>query len=465
MEGFRDEAGLFGVAGGSRAAYLVCLGLHALQHRGASGAGIVAADKELLRVHRGAGAAGQVFDGQKLQELSGSIAIGQVVGGDGERVLSQGVANLPLFARYRGGQVALAFAGRLTNGFRLREELKRDGALFATGHDAEVVLHLMARSSQRTPVNRFVDALWQVEGAYAALLCTPENMVAVRDPRGFRPLVMGTRDGATVVASEDAALRFIGAQVDRELQPGEMLVIERSGHLTVSPFPRRARAACLHELIALALDDSRVFGHQVYRTRSLLGEQLAHEHRAAGADVVVAMPGSEAAAVGFSRASRLPVEPGLRRSPDASEMEDPGDQGGTTLRNRTTVVDAAVAGRKLVLVLRTLAQVGTLAGTIAELRRAGAAQVHLRVASPPVRRECSYGVRSVTTDELAIHRHGTLAELEAALGADSLAFLSLAGVREAVRRAAGSEKSWCEACFSGDQPLAVEESDEQLGLF
>ena len=311
MDAFADESGVFGVAGHRQAAHLTYLGLHAQQHRGEVGAGMVVSDASLLTPHHGAGLVQEVFGGPQLQGLGGTLALGQVHGSPGAMLTAR-----PLLARYQGGQVALAMSGAFTNASVLRDELKTQGALFSTLSDGEVLLHLVARSVKTTFVNRLVDALFQLEGAYSLLLMNEDRMVAVRDPRGFRPLWIGRAEGGVVFAEEDGAIRFAGADVRREVEPGEMVVVDDGGMRSVRPFQRQPAASCVHELTGLARSDARVFGRAAYELRVGLGERLATEQPCPQADVVVGVPDSGVpAAVGFSRIARVPFQHGLLRAP------------------------------------------------------------------------------------------------------------------------------------------------------
>lgn len=462
MDGFRDESGLFGLAGHPRAARVACVGLNALHDRGDGAAGLVSSDGYALRAWRALGNVAEVFAGPPIEALVGRSAIGQVTRVTTPEALTGPVPDVPVSARIRGGRVAIAMAGRLTNGQRLRRELEDKGAVLSTAADAEVMLHLIAQSGQRTLVNRLVDALWKAEGAFALLVLTEDRLVAVRDARGFRPLVVGRIDGATAFASEGGAIRAAGGEVLREVEPGEMVIVDASGAQSVAPFPRRARAACLHELVALARPEATVFGVSVHAERAALGARLASDQPCPRAEVVVALPGEGiAAATGFARTARLPLEHGLVASAGVALRAGiaPGEpvvEPGTAM-----VAIPGLSGRRIALVCASLVTGETQGQAVSALRRAGAAEVHVRVASAPVRAGCPYGVASPTADEIAKGDATALAELTKRIGADSLGFLSLEALRAGSARGQGG---FCDGCFSGDWPI-VPERDGQLPLF
>lgn len=463
MDRFHDEAGLVGLAGHPQAGPLAHRVLHALQHRGEQAAGLVVTDGVTPRVWRGQGLVQDVFAGPVLPALTGTVAIGAVarLAGVGRRPDPVTGMEQPIVARVRGVPVAIALTGRFTNGQRLRARLSDRGAAFTTTTDAEVLLHQMAGSVHRTPVNRLVDALHEIEGAYSLVLAIEERLVAVRDPRGFRPLVLGRVDGAWAVASDEAALRFPGAEVVRDVEPGEMIIVDDTAVRSVSPFATRPRSQCVHELVALAPPASRVFGRPAHPLRQALGERLASEQPAPRADVVVALPDAAAAASGYARAARLPLQPGLERaaygapvwSPTAEQELDAGD---------LVAVPTAVADRRVVLVAPTLATGEEVRAAVRLLRRAGAAEVHVRVASPPIRAACLYGVASPSNDEIASTSPEGLVALTQRLLADSLAFLSAEGLRAVV--AEGDAVPFCDGCFTTTWPLPPE-TDDQLPLF
>lgn len=448
VDGFRDGSGLFGIAGSGAAASCVLEGLRSLQHRGGAGVSIAAADGASVRATRARGSIARL-EPEAIQPLEGNLAIGQVFGGLG----SPDLVGLPLdggdrmvLGRTGEGPLAAAIAGRFTNGTRLRRELKARGALFQTESDAEVLLHLIAQSSQRTIVNRVVDALWRVEGAFSVLLLGPELFLAVRDPRGFRPLVVGKRDGALLVAGEDVAIRECGGVVQRSIAPGEMVVVQKGAVQSVRPFPMQEPSRCMQELVGLARHDATVHGQSPYDVRTRLGERLGRLVPAGDGEIVLAVPRDEPYALGYARAAGSPYERGLL--PVWGSPDD------------WMVVASVVGGKRVVLVSRSILTGQDARRAVAKLRQAGAIEVHLRVATPPITRACVYGVPSPTTEELASDRRPEEENLAQWLDVDSLAFLPRPELVDVLR-----VQGWCTACVAGAHPVEPEEADDQLPLF
>ncbi len=462
----REECGVFGIIGDPDAARLTCLGLHALQHRGQEGAGICASDGRVIRAHRGLGLVGDVFEDRHLDAMTGALAIGHVrysTAGDGSPRNVQ-----PFVVRYAQGQLAIAHNGNLVNARRLRAELEAEGSIFQSSSDTEAILHLMARSGQNTFINRLVDALYRVQGAYSLVLMTEDMLVAVRDPRGFRPLVLGRTPRAWVVASETCALDQVEARFVREVEPGEMVIIDGGGEgrlVSLRPFPRQPRRACIFELIYFARPDSRVFGRSVYAFRTVLGRLLAREHPV-DADVVVPVPDSGVAgALGYAEESGIPYAKGLLRSHYVGRtfiepVQSIRDFG---VRLKLAPVRSVIEGRRLVVVDDSLVRGTTSRKIVRMLRDAGAREVHLRITAPPIVASCYYGVDTPRAEELIAHRM-EVAGIRDYIGADSLGYLSLAGLRAAQGEPADA---WCESCFTGAYPVdpRTEEPAEQLPLF
>ena len=462
-DAFRDECGVFGVFGDSEAANLAYLGLHALQHRGQEGAGIAASDGHLIRAFRGRGLVGDVFGGQELANLTGHMAIGHV------RYSTAGEGSLrnvqPFVVRYRDGQMGVAHNGNLVNAAVLREELEEAGSIFATSSDTEVILHLVAGSQQGTFINRLVDGLIRVDGAYSLVLMTEDTMVAVRDPWGFRPLVLGRRGEAWVVASETCALGLIDAEFVREVEPGEMVIIDRDGIQSLRPFPRRPRRACVFEHIYFARPDSTVFGRSVYNNRIQLGRVLAEENPVE-ADVVIPVPDSGVpGALGYSQYSGIDYALGLIRShyigrtfiEPSQQIRDFG------VKLKLSPIRSVIEGKRVVVVDDSLVRGTTLKKVVRMLRQAGAEEVHLRITAPPTIASCYYGVDTPTADELIATRM-SVRDIAEALSADSLAYLSIAGLR----RVEGEDQGrFCEACFTADYPVdpRPERRQRQIPLF
>ncbi len=470
MEGFSHTGALFAVAGHREAVHLTYLGLHAQQHRGTDGVGIASSDGSLLRLRHGSGLVAEVLDGPRLQLVKGQAAMG-VLHGSGAALLPAPTTEIPgastgdrmVFGRLATGQVACAMTGHFTNGARLRRELTENGALFQSPSDAELLLHLLAQSSQRTFVNRLVDALWKIQGAYSLIVMTEEHVVAVRDPSGFRPLVLGRLGDAMVVATEDSAVRFVGGDVRRDIRAGEMVVFDGRVQQGVRPFPPAELHPCVHEFVSLARPDAQVFGRSVHAVQVALGERLAGEAPCAQADVVVPVPGAEAHAHGFARAMARPLLDGILRDPYASmRLEEPPaglPHFGTRAHFRP--IPAAVQGRSVCLVAPSLTTGHVLRKAVALLHEAGAKEVHLRIASAQIRAACPYGVASPAAEQLATEHEGDPARW---LGATSVAWLSLAALQQVASGTTPGDGR-CDACFSGKVPLVYEETDDQLPLF
>lgn len=434
MEGFRDGSGLFGAVGQNHPDRLVVQGLATMPHRGGVGTAIAVGDGTWVR--------SATTDGMPsaLPQLSGARrAIGLISGGLRPELHTGGGQRM-VVGHSVHGTLACALAGRFTNGSRLRRELKQNGALFQSESDAEVLLQLVAQSTQRTPVNRLVDALWKVDGAFCALLLGPDVFVAVRDPRGFRPLFVGEVDGALVVASERTAVLDLGGRIHRPLAPGEMVIAHPDGIDTVRPFPPQKLSHCVQEVVGLSRVDSQVFERSPYRSRVELGERLAMDAPCEGADLCVPIPGDEPYANGYARQAGLPMDQGIT----------------TTGRANKPVVH----GRTVVLVGRALLTGDGVRQAVQALMQAGAVDVHVRIATPAVQRPCLYGVPSPTIEELAWTNRPDLDELAGWMGATSVQFQAIQGVRGVLGAA-----PWCHACLSGEQPVVPEEPDDQLPLF
>ncbi|MFT5680055.1 MAG: amidophosphoribosyltransferase [Myxococcota bacterium] len=464
MSSFRDECGVFGVFGDPDAANLTYLGLHALQHRGQEGAGIAASDGTLIRTERGLGLVGDVFNADRLTRLPGTMAIGHV------RYSTAGGSSLrnvqPFTVRYRDGQVSVAHNGNIVNAAALKTELEARGSIFNTTSDTEVILHLIAGSPQSTFVNRLVDALARVSGAYSLVVMTGDTLVAVRDPMGFRPLVLGKCGDAWVVCSETCALSLIDGELVREVEPGEMVIIDADGLQSLRPFPEQPRRACVFEHIYFARPDSEVFGKSVYKQRVALGSLLADEHPVP-ADVVIPVPDSGTpGALGFSQRSGIPFQIGLLRSHYVGRtFIEPNQQiRDFGVKLKLSPLKGVLAGKRVVVVDDSIVRGTTSRKIVRMLRKAGASEVHLRITAPPTTGGCYYGVDTPNREELIAHRMD-VAQICEHLGADSLGYLSLEGLRTVQGSGRGG---YCEACFSGDYPIAPPEADDdgaQLPLF
>jgi amidophosphoribosyltransferase len=442
--------GIVAVSGVPEAAKLVYLGLYSLQHRGQEAAGIVAIDSvdgvPVSRMHRGTGLVAEAFDQDVLAQLRGSTAVGHI------RYSTAGGAGLhnaqPILVRYSEGELALAHNGNLTNGQELRARLVDEGALFQSAIDSEVIVHLIARSRRDTVDGQIDDALSQLEGAFSVLITVGDTLYAARDPHGFRPLVLGHLNGGFVVASETCALDIVGATYIRDIEPGEVLRI-RDGEMTqLRPLSRYAPAApCVFELVYFARPDSRLWNVSVDRARRAFGRQLALE-KPAEADCVISVPDSaNSAALGFAEQSGIPFELGLIRNHYVGRTFIEPSQIGRDFKVRLkySAVREVLAGKRVVVVDDSLVRGTTSRGLVTLLREAGAREVHFRLASPPVRHPCFYGIDMPTREEL-IASHLTEFEIGEKLGVDTLGYLSREGMLEAVSEGG----TFCHACFSGE---------------
>lgn len=454
----RDSAGLFGIAGHRQAADLTYVALHAMQRRGEHTAGMVVSDGDVMRVVRGSGTVAEAFRGEHLAALRGTLALGQISRSPDRGDLGLSVPDAPVTLRYRGGRLAVAMVGGLANGAKLRAEAMAKGVGFATMLDSELIARLIAGSDKKTFVNRMVDALWAVDPAFCLAVCTEDLLVAVRGPVGIRPLMAGQIDGAPVISSDEAALRFIGAAGVRSVEPGEMVIMGRGRVQSVRPFPRRHAARCAMELVALAQPNSSAFGRAAYEVRYLLGQHLARRYPAAGADVVVAAgTDAEPAAAGFGSVSGVEVRSGLvAREHTGAIVEPPRGLEDFVGKLTHAVVPSVVTDRRVVLVANTLFTGQDLRLTVRRLRHAGATEVHVRVASPLPTAACIYGVAIPPASDRVDAADRPIAER---LGADSVELVSARAVREA----AGGGR-WCDACLTGQYP--VKQLDPpQLDLF
>jgi amidophosphoribosyltransferase len=447
----RDECGVVGITGVERAAEKAFLALYALQHRGQESAGICAVEGGRARLHKRLGLVAEVFDAPVLAKLPGSTALGHV------RYSTAGGSQLanaqPIMVRYAQGDLAIAHNGNLTNAHDVRKRLVEEGAIFQTDSDSEVIIHLIARSRHDTIEGQIDDALTYLEGAFSVIISVGDTLYAVRDPRGFRPLVLGRKDGGFVAASETCALDIIGAEFIRDIYPGEVLKLRGS---SIEPLrhlqPALNQAPCIFELVYFARPDSSVFGQSVDRARRAFGRQLAREHPVE-ADAVLAVPDSaNSAALGFSEESGIPFELGLLRNHYVGRtfIRPSQEDRDFSARVKYAPVRDVVEGRRVVVVDDSLVR-GTTSGSLVNIiREAGASEVHLRIASPPVRFPCYYGIDMPTKEELMGHRL-SIPETEEHLKVDSLGYLSLEGMEEAVQETG----PFCNACFSGQYPTPL----------
>jgi len=460
---FRDGCGLFGIAGHPEAANLTYLGLYALQHRGQESAGIVAGDAETLRVEKGMGLVSDIFDDERLLALPGRFAIGHVrysTAGDTVPGNAQ-----PILIDCHRGPIALGHNGNLVNATLLRHELEAAGSIFQSSSDTEVILHLYARSHRESLADAVAASLSKVRGAYSLLFLTPRVLVAARDPWGFRPLVIGRLDGASIVCSETCALDLIDAEYVRDVEPGEMVVIDEDGLRSYRPLPPEEPRQCVFEQVYFARPDSQVFGRNVLESRLQLGRRLARESPA-DADVVVPVPDSGmGAALGYAQESGLPIEWGLIRNHYVGRtfIEPKQSIRSFGVRLKLNPVRPVLDGRRVVLIDDSIVRGTTSRKIVGMVRSAGAREVHVRISCPPTTGPCHYGIDTPRKSEL-IAAAQSVPEIAEHLGADSLAYLSHEGLVRAVGDPEG--RRHCTACFTGRYPVAVSHTEDwQLALF
>lgn len=448
---FRDECGVFGIYGHREAAHLTYLGLYALQHRGQEAAGIVSSDGEKLYVEKGLGYVADVFKEERLGKLRGEFAIGHV------RYSTAGESTIenaqPIFGITWRGPLALCHNGNLVDAYQVRKELERQGVIFCSTGDSEVVLHLISRSKEKTVERAIVEALSSVTGAYSLLFQTQDKMIAVRDPRGFRPLSLGRLGkGTNVLASETCAFDLINAEYVRDVEPGELLVIDKTGLRSEFPFPRVRSQFCVFEHVYFARPDSVVFGQSTIQSRYALGRQLAKECRV-DADVVVPVPDSGVpSAMGFAAESKIPLEFGLIRNHYVGRtfIEPKQSIRDFGVKVKLNPVRDILKGRRVILIDDSIVRGTTSRKIVRMVRSAGADQVHMRISSPPVVSPCFYGINTPTKEEL-IASHTSVEEIGRFIEADSLAYLSLDGLLKAVN----DSNTFCRSCFTGQYPTKV----------
>ncbi|HEX8232684.1 MAG TPA: amidophosphoribosyltransferase [Caulobacteraceae bacterium] len=453
----RLECGVFGVFDVPDAAAVAVLGLHALQHRGQEACGIASFDGAKFHTERHQGLVGDAFTGSDLvQRLPGHAAIGHTrystAGGSFIRNVQ------PMFADLEQGGIALAHNGNLTNFLMLRERLVGEGAIFQSTSDSEVILHLIARSRKARLLDRFIDALYQIEGGYALVALTNKKLIGVRDPLGIRPLVLGEMNGRPVLASESCALDMIGARFVRDVEHGEMVVISEDGVQSLRPFPAARARPCIFEYVYFARPDSVVNGRSIYGVRKRMGEQLAREHPA-DADVVVPVPDSGVpAALGFAGESGLPFEMGIIRNHYVGRTFIQPTQGVRELgvRKKHSPNRAVLDGKRVVLIDDSIVRGTTSRKIVRLVREAGAREVHLRSASPPIKFPDFYGIDMPDRDKLLAASH-TVEQMTDFLGVDSLGFLSVDGLYQAMEAGPRDpdHPQFTDHYFTGDYPTRL----------
>ena len=441
--------GIFGIYDHPEAANLTYLGLYALQHRGQESAGIVSSDGHQLHDYRQMGLVSEVFTREILKNLPGRNAIGHV------RYSTAGSSDIknaqPLAVDYSQGSMAIAHNGNLLNAAFIRSQLESEGSIFQSSTDTEAIVHLIARSKAKTFLERTVQSLRQVEGAYSLLFLTEKEMVAVRDPYGFRPLVLGELKGSPVIASETCALDLINARFVREIEPGEIVLIDDRGVHSHKPFPRKKHALCIFEFIYFARPDSFIFDRNVYEVRRSLGVQLAKESPADAAMVVPIPDSGVPATIGYAFESKIPLEMGMIRNHYVGRTFIEPEQ---SIRHfgvkiKLNPVRELLNRRKIVTVDDSIVRATTSRKINKMFRNAGAKEIHVRISSPPITNPCFFGIDTPVKSELIASTH-TVKEIQKYITANSLSYLSMKGLRKCVD---WNPDQFCYACFTGDYPL------------
>ncbi|GAA4066693.1 amidophosphoribosyltransferase [Amphibacillus indicireducens] len=454
LKGLNEECGLFAIFGHERAAELTFYGLHALQHRGQQGAGIVTSNGEQLSIHKGVGLVNSIFNEQNLATLKGTSAIGHVRYATEEQ---SGFENVqPLLFRSQISSMALAHNGEIVNDFALRSQLEAQGSILQTTSDTEIIAHLIKRGGYLALEEAIKQALGMVKGAYAFVLLTEDQLFVALDPYGLRPLSIGKVDDAYVVASETCAFDLVGAEYVREVKPGELIVIDKNGlNSTMFASPMQ-RALCSMEYVYFSRPDSDLNGINVHASRKLMGKQLAKE-ASIEADVVTGVPDSSiSAAIGYAEESGIPYELGLIKNryigrtfiePNQSSREE-------GVKMKLSPVRGIVNGKRVVMIDDSIVRGTTSMRIVRLLKEAGATEVHVRIASPPIKNPCFYGVDTTASEDLLASQY-SIEEMAEKIGADSLAFLSVEGLENALVDEDSIETGICKACFTGRYPTEI----------
>lgn len=465
----REECGIFGIWNAEVAASFVALGLHALQHRGQEAAGVTSYDGVSFHSHRAMGHVAGNFDKDEvIRSLPGRTAIGHV---RYSTTGSSAIRNVqPLFAELSEGGFAVAHNGNLSNAMKLRRTLNRRGSIFQSTSDTEVIIHLVATSHYTTPLDKLIDALGQVEGAYSLLVLTEQGLIACRDPLGIRPLVMGRLGESVIFASETVALDVIGAHYERDVGPGEMVVVNEDGVRSFRPFAAASPRPCIFEHVYFSRPDSVVDGTSVYESRKNIGAELAIESPV-DADLVVPVPDSGVpAAIGYSQKSGLPFELGIIRSHYVGRTFIQPNQEvrhlGVKLKHNAN--HALIKGKRVVLIDDSIVRGTTSLKIVQMMRDAGAREVHMRIASPPTRHSCFYGVDTPERAKL-LAAQMDVERMTKFINADSLAFISIEGLYRALSETRNpTSPQRCDACFTGDYPTRltdlIDKKAEESGL-
>jgi amidophosphoribosyltransferase len=453
---FKDECGVVAIYAHPEAETLAYLGLHALQHRGQESAGIASSDGVNIRVHKAMGLVADIFTEEVLAKMRGTLAIGHTrysTAGDSALMNAQ-----PIMARSHKGTIALAHNGNLVNALEIRTRLETQGSIFHTNSDTEVIVHLMAQSREHTLPEAIADALRQVEGAFSLVMVTPDRILAARDPRGFRPLAMGRipaagpdRQDTIVFASETCAFDLIGAKYEREVKPGEMVVVGPEGVSSRFYAPAQPHSACIFEHVYFSRPDSLVFGRPVEISREQLGRALARE-APADADIVVPVPDSGvSAAMGYAAESGIPFRFGLIRNHYVGRtfIEPQQHVRDFGVKLKLNPVRSVLQGKRVVLIDDSIVRGTTSRKIVRMIRQAGASEVHMRISCPPTISPCFYGVDTPSKRQL-IAANKSVEEIREYIGADSIAYLSVEGLKQACGE--GEKTAYCTACYTGKYP-------------
>lgn len=449
------ECGVCGIFGHEDAAKLNYFGLYALQHRGQESAGITASDGTTVRIHKDMGLVPEVFSEEILRSMPGDMSIGHV------RYSTTGASNVtntqPLMVTHKGTTLSVAHNGNLVNSIKLRQELEEKGSIFQTSMDSEVVLHLMARSAHLGLERALWESFSSLEGAFSILMMTPDTMIAVRDPNGFRPLCLGRLgNGGWIVASETCALDLVEAEYVRDVKPGEVLIFTKEEILSIFPWPKQRTSFCIFEQVYFARPDSDIFGFNVYEARKRMGEILAREAKIDG-DFVMPFPDSgNYAAIGYSQASGIPFEMGVIRNHYVGRtfIQPTQSMRDFNVRVKLNPVRSFLKGKRVIIVEDSIIRGTTGKSRVSALRAAGAKEVHMVVSCPPTRHACYYGIDFPSASQL-IASENSVEKIAEYLGLDSLHYLSLEGLVEATGR---SKEDFCLACFDGVYPVKPDTS-------
>lgn len=449
-DSFKDKCGVFGVFNNSEAANITYLGLHALQHRGQESAGIISSDGFNYYSHVSMGLVVEIFKHEILKKLKGHIAVGHVRYSTTGETLIQNAQ--PFMVNYYKGYLAIAHNGNIVNYEILREKLEKEGSIFQSTMDSEVVVHLIAKSQHPDIIQRIKESLYLVQGAYSIVIMTENKIIGARDPFGFRPLSLGRLEDSYILASETCAFDLIGAQYVREVEPGEIVIIDKEGVKSERiPGPKKKHAFCVFEHIYFARPDSVIFNRTVYNFRKKLGHILAKENPV-NADIVVPVPDSGiAAAIGYSEESNIPYETALIRNHYVGRtfIEPKQSIRHFGVKLKLNAIRETLKGKKVILVDDSIVRGTTSRKIVKMVREAGAKEVHMRISSPTTNYPCFYGIDTPTRKELIASSH-TIEEIRKYITADSLAYLSIEGLKNAL---SDDKDNYCYACFDGEYPI------------